>query len=47
MEHLQNQENVHNIIQTSFWKNKISDFDKSSIVLPLFIYYDDYESGNP
>ncbi|XP_018577570.2 uncharacterized protein LOC108915902 isoform X2 [Anoplophora glabripennis] len=47
LEQLQNLDNVYNIIQTNFWREKISDFKKTDIVLPLFIYYDDYETGNP
>lgn len=47
IEHLQGQKQIYNIIQTDFWKNKISNYHKNDIVLPLFIYYDDFESGNP
>lgn len=47
MKHLQGQKQIYNIIQTDFWKNKISNYHKNDIVLPLFIYYDDFESGNP
>jgi hypothetical protein len=36
---------VSNIIQTVYWKNKSSNADK--IILPLFLYQDDFEPGNP
>lgn len=38
---------ILNIVQTIFWKNKISCFKETDIVFPIFIYYDDYECGNP
>lgn len=38
---------ISNITQTKYWQNKIKEFDRTSIVLPLFIYFDEYESGNP
>ncbi|CAG9773374.1 unnamed protein product [Ceutorhynchus assimilis] len=47
IEHLKHQESVSNIIQTDFWKSKVSDFKDNALVFPLFIYYDDFESGNP
>lgn len=47
VEHLKHQEVISNIIQTGFWKSKISDFNDNTLVFPLFIYYDDFESGNP
>lgn len=46
IENLVSQKDIENLIQTQFWKNKISGYYKDNIVLPLFVYYDDYESGN-
>lgn len=36
-----------NFIQGSLWQNKIKDHDKNQIVLPIFLFFDDYEVGNP
>ncbi|KYN19735.1 hypothetical protein ALC57_07962 [Trachymyrmex cornetzi] len=36
---------ISNIMQTDFWKSKISESNK--ITLPLFLYEDDFECGNP
>ncbi|KAB0803171.1 hypothetical protein PPYR_00141 [Photinus pyralis] len=47
IENKQSVENISNIIQTSFWKDKLKSFKNNDIVLPFFLYYDDYESGNP
>uniref|UniRef100_A0A1Y1NC62 C2H2-type domain-containing protein n=1 Tax=Photinus pyralis TaxID=7054 RepID=A0A1Y1NC62_PHOPY len=44
---LEKKSGVSNIIQTKFWKDKISCYDAHDIVLPLFLYYDDFEAGNP
>ncbi|KAL7307601.1 hypothetical protein TKK_0000289 [Trichogramma kaykai] len=38
---------VSNIIQAKFWKNSIVIRINNEYVLPLFIYFDDIESGNP
>lgn len=46
-EHIKNQKAIVNIIQTHFWRQKVSDFGEKCIVFPLFIYYDDFEIGNP
>ncbi|CAH1106834.1 unnamed protein product [Psylliodes chrysocephalus] len=47
LKYLKTQKIILNIVQTENWKNKISNFKCSDIVLPLFLYYDDYEIGNP
>lgn len=47
MKHLDN--NIHgieNILQSPYWHNIKARFDSNDIVLPLFMYFDDYESGN-
>ena len=36
---------ISNIIQTAFWKNKIAGIEE--IVLRVFLYEDDFECGNP
>lgn len=36
-----------NFIQGSLWKNKIKEHDINDIVLPIFLFFDDYEVGNP
>lgn len=38
---------ISNIIQTDPWKNKLHSFEKDDIVIPFFIYFDEYECGNP
>ncbi|XP_044578758.1 uncharacterized protein LOC123261257 [Cotesia glomerata] len=37
--------NIENIIQTNFWKSKITNH--SVLTLPVFIYEDAFETGNP
>lgn len=46
-EYLKYKLDVYNIIQTDFWKSKTDKYKNHEIVFPLFIYYDDFESGNP
>lgn len=41
----QNQSDIQNIVQSKFWKSK--HFDKDKIVFPIFLYQDDFETGNP
>lgn len=36
---------INNIMQSSIWKKMVSE--SSDIVLPLFLYYDEFEAGNP
>ncbi|XP_031358295.1 uncharacterized protein LOC116182914 isoform X1 [Photinus pyralis] len=47
LEELNSELVISNIVQTEFWKNKIKGFESRSLVLPLFVYFDEYESGNP
>ncbi|CAH1110432.1 unnamed protein product [Psylliodes chrysocephalus] len=47
VEDLKSKKDIFNIVQSNLWKNKISNFDESDIVFPIFLYYDDYETGNP
>ena len=37
---------ISNFIQGKFWKNKSKSFDKEKIVCPLFVYYDEFNTGN-
>lgn len=47
MEHLKTQEDVLiNFVQGTLWKRQLENFRKSGIVLPLFIFFDDVETGN-
>jgi len=36
-----------NFIQGSLWKNKMKEHDKNQMVLLIFMFFDDYEVGNP
>lgn len=36
---------IENFVQGSYWKTVIQRHD-SNIVMPLFMYFDDYETGN-
>lgn len=38
---------IYNFIQCQRWKTVTTKFKKSDIVLPLIIYYDDWEPNNP
>lgn len=38
---------ISNFIQGSLWKEKVRHFDPKDIVIPLFLYFDDYETCNP
>lgn len=40
-------DNISNIVQTNYWKTKILNHKTHNLLLPIFIYYDDFESGNP
>ena len=47
LKHLQsNFKIVSNLVQGSFWKEKVSRFEGKT-VLPLFLYFDEYENNNP
>jgi hypothetical protein len=37
---------VSNIVQSNFWRNKLRNFE-SKLVIPMYIYFDEYETGNP
>lgn len=39
--------NIYSIFNTSLWKSLTSKYDKNRIILPLYIYFDDFETGNP
>lgn len=49
IEGLKTEKYIHNIVQTKIWNNKISNFDDNdtTVILPIAVYYDDFESGNP
>lgn len=49
MEHLQNSKDglISNIIQTPFWKNKILKNNLKNSTIPILVYFDDFEVGNP
>lgn len=38
---------ISNFIQAKFWQNLKSNFDSNKTILPLFLYFDDYETNNP
>lgn len=38
---------VENIIQSPLWKSKVAKYKESDTVLPIHLYYDDYEVCNP
>jgi len=38
---------ITNFVQSKLWCEKIKSFGNDSIVLPLFLYYDDWEVNNP
>ena len=42
-----NSNNISSIFNTSLWKSLISKYDKNKIILPLYIYFDEFETGNP
>lgn len=42
---IKNDNEIYNIIQTHFWKSKISN--STSITIPLFLYEDAFEIANP
>ncbi|XP_071632320.1 uncharacterized protein [Temnothorax longispinosus] len=39
--------NISSIFNTNLWKSLTSKYDKNKIILPLYIYFDDFETGNP
>ena len=42
---MQQDNSIHNIVQTNFWKSKIIEYP-DRIIFPLFAYEDGYETGN-
>ncbi|XP_055908809.1 uncharacterized protein LOC129943410 isoform X1 [Eupeodes corollae] len=38
---------VSNVMQTAFWKEKVTQYSPQCIVLPLLVYFDDFEVNNP
>ncbi|XP_053597917.1 uncharacterized protein LOC103578086 isoform X2 [Microplitis demolitor] len=38
---------LRNIVQGSLWNNVSKNFDKDQILLPLIVFFDDLETGNP
>jgi len=36
-----------NFIQGKVWEKKMKSYDENQIVLPIFLFFDDYEVGNP
>lgn len=38
---------IYSYVQTDTWKRKLSFYRSDDIVLPLIIYFDDFESNNP
>lgn len=48
MKQLQEQKDfISNFIQGKLWKEKLKNFSPTDIVLPLFVYFDDFEGNNP
>lgn len=45
MDSLQLKETEENFIQGSYWKNRMSHCSEKTLI-PLFMYFDDYETGN-
>ncbi|KAL7291861.1 hypothetical protein TKK_0014423 [Trichogramma kaykai] len=41
-----NKEIISNLIQAEFWQNRRNSFE-DKIVIPLVLYFDDYENNNP
>lgn len=37
---------IRNVIQGSLWRELIANMDNDNIVIPLILYFDDFESGN-
>lgn len=44
---LKDSDNIKNFVQSKLWCQKEKNFDDNAIVLPLFVYYDDWEVNNP
>lgn len=37
---------VTNVLPSDLWQKKYANRDLDGLMLPLFVYYDDFESGN-
>lgn len=44
---LETEQSCSNFMQCTLWKDKLKTFKHCDTVLPIFIYYDDYETCNP
>lgn len=38
---------LRNVIQGTLWRSKVATEFGEKFVLPLYVYFDDYEVGNP
>ncbi|KAF2897146.1 hypothetical protein ILUMI_09035 [Ignelater luminosus] len=38
---------ISNVLQSEHWKNKVSPRPKSDTIIPLYLYFDEFETGNP
>lgn len=47
IQNLNSDSQFSNFMQGTLWKSIRSTFSKESFVIPLFMYFDDYEAGNP
>ncbi|XP_052125801.1 uncharacterized protein LOC127749882 [Frankliniella occidentalis] len=47
VEYLKTQNDIRNYMQCPHWQSKRSKFSVDDIVLPLWVYYDDFECNNP
>ncbi|KAF2902500.1 hypothetical protein ILUMI_03687, partial [Ignelater luminosus] len=37
---------ISNVLQNEHWKNKVSSRPKSDTIIPLYLYFDEFETGN-
>ncbi|XP_036320474.1 uncharacterized protein LOC118734989 [Rhagoletis pomonella] len=44
---MSNDKIITNFVQGKLWRNKVKSFSPHKIVLPLFLYFDDFEINNP
>lgn len=42
----QNSDILENIVQGELWKKKVGSFSENDLILPILVYYDDYETNN-
>lgn len=38
---------ISNFVQGCFWRNKLENLDPNKFIVPLFMFFDDIEVGNP